>query len=108
MFGPNQFIYREIIFLEVGDDLLVESFWHLRLSVENPQISVVGAAHNRVRVILSQPNNPILSSNIQSFDELYFQFSMGIILWNSFANTFCQFSISDAAVVNSNGSILIH
>lgn len=41
---PNKLFDWEFIFLEVSNDLVVKNFWHNGLSIEDPEVFVVGAA----------------------------------------------------------------
>jgi len=42
--NSDKLVHWEIVFFDVSDDLLIEGFRHDWLSVEDPKISVVGAA----------------------------------------------------------------
>lgn len=69
---------------------------------------IIWTADNRIGVVLCQPDYPVLASNIQCLNELHFEFGVSAIFRNSFPNVIFYLSISDTAVVYSDGAVLIH
>ena len=86
MDGPPEFFDVEAILLQVLVDGLVESLGHVGLSVEDPEVVVVGAAHNRVSVVLIETDDPVVcfsGSEVKRGKELNFKFGVRLlcILW---------------------------
>lgn len=81
---------------------MIKSFWHLWLSIQNPKVVIVWTWNYCIFIILTQSNNPILSSNIKSFNKFNFKFCICTVFWNGFSCGCNLTTISDAFIENFN------
>ena len=102
LLDSDQFLNWVVVLLQVSDNGLILVFWHLLLSGQDPKVMVVGAGNNCVVVVLSKSNDPVLSSNIQSWNEFNFQLCVCAVFWDGLSCSAHQLSVSGTVVNDLN------
>lgn len=109
--GPLEFFHGETVSLEVLIDGLEEVFRHVGLSVEDPEVFVVGIGHHRVTVVLIQSHHPVVSRDIQGRHELHLQLGVGVLcvvgVWVGLADRLTLNSVAVADIVDSDRFISV-
>ncbi len=102
LLNSDQFLNWVVVLLQVSDNGLILVFWHLLLSGQDPKVVVVGAGDNGIVVVFSESDDPVLSSNVQSWNEFHFQLSICTVLWDGLSAGAHQLSVSGTVVNDLN------
>lgn len=105
--GSDQLVDWVSIPLEISDDGVVEGLRHNWVPVQDPEISVGGAADDGISVVLGQSDNPVLGADVEGLDELDLELGVAGVFGDSLANAADFLAISDTGVVDLEGFVRV-